>query len=455
MRSSITSNSAALTPAISRRGVLRILTIGFGLVILLLAAAAWSNLQRSRAIQEEADQLMRQNQVTDRLMDGLEREQIAAVGLLVRLSRLDATTGQPSRETIQALENDFLKLQSSVSALADQGRAASPASAWDQLTTAADAYASLARTLLHAPRTIHGIANLEDRQQQLLHLAGRIEKEDAARSILAEQNIRRQSLELEHDSIWLLGACLVLALCFALLTIWFANLSWRRMENQSDELSRVSWHMLRGQEESARRFSHEMHDEFGQSLTGLRAVLMGLKPGEFEARRRECIHLLDVAISNVRELSQLLRPVILDDFGLDAGLRWLVEGFGQRTRITANYHSNFAGRLSEDTETHLFRIAQEALTNIARHSGATEVSVTLRLSAAQATLTIEDNGRGLSRPERGSNGLGLVGMRARARQLHGEMQIGQADRGGVRVQVSVPRKDPQPEAPAELVQASR
>ena len=84
----------------------------------------------------------------------------------------------------------------------------------------------------------------------------------------------------------------------------------------------------------------------------------------------DCLHLVDEAIGNVRQMSQLLRPTILDDFGLEAGLRWLGEGFAARTGIEANFDSSFSGRLPDETETHLFRIAQEALTNVARHSGA-------------------------------------------------------------------------------------
>ncbi len=87
---------------------------------------------------------------------------------------------------------------------------------------------------------------------------------------------------------------------------------------------------------------------------------------------------MEESIYNVRELSQLLRPTILDDFGLDAGIRWLADRFRERTGIEVDYRSEFDGRLSDETETHLFRIVQEALTNIARHSGATKVEIHLR-----------------------------------------------------------------------------
>ena len=104
---------------------------------------------------------------------------------------------------------------------------------------------------------------------------------------------------------------------------------------------------------------------------------------------------MDEAIGNVRQMSQLLRPTILDDFGLEAGLRWLAEGFAARTGIEVKVDSSYSGRLPDETETHLFRIAQEALTNIARHAAAKHVTVTLRPHGDDIRLAIQDDGRGL------------------------------------------------------------
>jgi signal transduction histidine kinase len=149
----------------------------------------------------------------------------------------------------------------------------------------------------------------------------------------------------------------VLALLTAILTIVFARTSIRKIESQASELSRVSWHMLQSQELMARRFSHELHDKLGQSLAAVKANLSAGHSSDWPSRRADCLESVDSAIANVRELSQLLHPVILDDFGLDAGLRWLTDGFAQRTDIRTDYVSTFQGRLDDETETHLFRIA--------------------------------------------------------------------------------------------------
>jgi two-component system NarL family sensor kinase len=149
------------------------------------------------------------------------------------------------------------------------------------------------------------------------------------------------------------------------------------------------------------------------------------------------VRLVDEAVRNVRELSQLLRPIILDDFGLDASLRWLTEKFTHRTGIEVEYVSNFNGRLSDETETHLFRIAQEALTNIARHSGATRVRMELRTQTGRIQLSVGDNGKGLAGTGQ-TGGMGMIGMRARARSAGGELNVESQPGRGVQIDVWAP-----------------
>ncbi len=149
--------------------------------------------------------------------------------------------------------------------------------------------------------------------------------------------------------------------------------------------------------------------------------------------------MVDESIANVRELSQLLRPVILDDFGLDASLKWLADKFSERTGIQVRYSSSFSGRLSDETETHLFRIAQEALTNIARHSGATKVDIELTKRDGYIWLSIADNGKGLQKKSHTPKpSIGMVGMRARARHAGGDIRIEPSSEGGLALVVWVP-----------------
>jgi signal transduction histidine kinase len=165
--------------------------------------------------------------------------------------------------------------------------------------------------------------------------------------------------------------------------------------------------------------------------------------------------LVDEAIGNVRQLSQLLRPTILDDFGLEAGLHWLADGFTERTGIDVEVEGELHQRLPDETETHLFRIAQEALTNVARHSGARHVWMSLARHAGEVRLSIRDDGRGLPAPSGNGdarvNGMGMIGMRARARSTGGDVTVRSKPGSGVEIDVRLPEpvtkdesKDPHP-----------
>jgi signal transduction histidine kinase len=211
----------------------------------------------------------------------------------------------------------------------------------------------------------------------------------------------------------------------------------RKMEWQTAELGRVSWHMLEDQEATARRFSHELHDELGQSLTAIKTNLTALESdGPNGKRLEDCLRLVDDAIGNVRQMSQLLRPTILDDFGLDAGLRWLGEGFSARTGIPVEFQFHDAGRLPDETETHLFRIAQEALTNVARHARAKHVVMKMETRGDEVYLSVQDDGLGLSATN--GRGLGMIGMRARARSAGGDVSVRSRPGEGVLIEVRAP-----------------
>ena len=143
-------------------------------------------------------------------------------------------------------------------------------------------------------------------------------------------------------------------------------------------------------------------------------------------------------MSQARSLSQLLRPSILDDFGLSASLEWLADRFRERTGLAVSYESTVQERLGDETETHLFRIAQEAFTNVARHAGATKVEAAFHLDAGRVVLSVEDDGGGPQAKKGAGRGMGLAGMRARAEQLGGDLTIDSGPLGGTRVRVHAP-----------------
>jgi signal transduction histidine kinase len=245
---------------------------------------------------------------------------------------------------------------------------------------------------------------------------------------LEQEDIHRK--ERLRYALLLLGAAVVLSIACAVKTTQTANQAIRRARWHAKELSRLSGHVLETQESVVRRLSRELHDEFGQSLSAIEANLAAITPATAEqaSRIEDCMLLIQDAIGNVRELSQLLRPSILDDFGLSPGLRWLAESFQQRTGIEVAARIEYDARLPDESETHLFRIAQEAMTNVARHSGAKRVELTLSEQNGRVVLNVSDNGRGLSE-RNGRGGFGMMGMRERMRAAGGELYVHSTPQG--------------------------
>ena len=258
-------------------------------------------------------------------------------------------------------------------------------------------------------------------------------------STTMEKGRAARSLQRIRYSLLLLGIALTLAITGAVLTVYTVHQMFRRLRWQATELAHLSSRSMSEQEEAARRFSRELHDEFGQTLSAIEANLVSICHARKydEGRMEDCLGLIRDGIENARELSQLLRPSILDDFGLDASLNWLARTFSERTNIQVAYESDFSGRLEAETETQLFRIAQEALTNVARHANASQVHMELKKAGRNLLLTIQDNGRGMPSSISRHGGLGLVGMRARARDAHASLRIKSSPGRGVTVLVEV------------------
>lgn len=431
------------TRRITQRTVMWGLSGGFGIVLVLLGIAGLVAVRDSRAIRRSAGGLVQEQLLIARLLNEVQVEENTLTEVLHRLTRTPQTLDR------SALLRELVEADQSVARLAIDAATTPKAEVWQQLEQSVRSFSKEARAALDQddPISEEVIASLFSRHDEVVELIHDLLRDSSEHLRTADEQIERQSRDLADESALLLGSSLILAGLCAIGTILFVRHSIRRIEWQTDEINRVSWHMLQTQEETARRFSHELHDELGQSLAAVRANLTSKSQDDQPERRADCIQLVDEAIANVRELSQLLRPVILDDFGLDAGLRWLTEKFAQRMRIKLEYESYLAGRLQSETETHLFRIAQEALTNIARHSQATKVVIHLEAEAAIVRLSISDNGCGLPTDRQESTAsLGLIGMRARARECGGTLDLQPVQPNGLRIVVEVPLRLVEPEA---------
>ncbi len=432
------------------RTLLRVLVIGFAAVIALLAAAAFISVSNARSIAASAAGLVSDQLVIARLLDEVEREQEVLNAAFYRLSRFPDMV---DRERVLA---DLDQTDQEIARLVAQAHGSSSEAAWNSLERAVLDFSHEARELLLRHKVaVYSSRDLFSQHERVTAVVARLVDMSYARALETQKRVDHQSALLAEESAILLGGGLLVALMSAMITVRFAARVFRKMESQTGELSRVSFRMLETQESTARRFAHELHDELGGSLTAIRsnltAIAARLGPNPVDrARIEDCIKVVEQSVSNVRELSQLLRPTILDDFGLDAGLRWLADRFHERTGIEVDYRSEFDGRLLDETETHLFRIVQEALTNVARHSSATRVSIHLRAEHDTIKLTLADNGTGLKPARSGEerSGMGLTGMRARARSAGGEMTLRSQPGAGVAIEVQVPLATPRVEEPA-------
>jgi signal transduction histidine kinase len=436
---------------ITHKNIFRVLAAGFGLVILLLLAAAFVGVRNIQSIQQNAASLVRDQDVTNRLIDELHAQQTSLYDVFSILAR-DPDSVDYDRIMAQLDEADR-----DIGRISAEGAQTPEHRLWQRLNQTSTDFSREARRLLTSENVqTYASVDLFRYHEAFITVVARLIEAEYRKASAAQAQIDRRSSRLLSASAFFAGGSLLLAVAFAAITLRMAVQLIRGMEWQTAELARVSWHMLEDQEATARRFSHELHDELGQSLTAVKANLASL---ESSPRTADCLRLVDDAIGNVRQMSQLLRPTILDDFGLEAGLRWLAEGFTTRTGIEVAVESAYSGRLPDETETHLFRIAQEALTNVARHSGAKHVKIVLTAEAPatakrrhgenQIELRVEDDGRGL--PEaaaKGLRGLGLIGIRARARSMGGEADIRSKVGSGVVIKVRAPIRHEEDTHPA-------
>jgi len=227
----------------------------------------------------------------------------------------------------------------------------------------------------------------------------------------------------------------------------------RELRASSEQLRKLSAHLLSVREEERTRISREVHDELGQSLTAVKLDLAwlagrlprrdGQKLDQTKKRIRSTVKLADSLIQSVRRISTELRPGILD-MGLAAAVEWQVQEFQARTGIQCEVRLLTQEVFAQNISTALFRILQETLTNIARHAKATRVEVVKQKQRDRLILRIRDNGRGFDPEDPSiSKSLGLLGMRERAASLGGGVNIASAPGKGTTVTAWIPLPSPE------------
>ncbi|SMB24357.1 Sensory transduction histidine kinase [Sterolibacterium denitrificans] len=219
-----------------------------------------------------------------------------------------------------------------------------------------------------------------------------------------------------------------------------------KLRRSREQLSELSYHLEAAKEEERERIARDIHDELGSTLVAIKikTALLSAKLPEQPPGLRDMAGdiegMLDQAMSTVGRVARELRPGILKEFGLSAALECQAEDFSQRTGIACRVQCDDEGaQLDEQTSVALFRIFQEALTNVAKHAHASLVVVRLRREKGCIVLEIRDNGRGISEADLNKpRSFGLRGIRERINSLNGEFAIGPAEPGGSHIMLSVP-----------------
>jgi len=220
----------------------------------------------------------------------------------------------------------------------------------------------------------------------------------------------------------------------------------QQLEALNRELRRLSSRLMTAQDEERRRFARDLHDGIGQELAAAKIMLDSMlqhPPLRDGKNLGEASEIVDRVIQQVRSMSHLLHPPLLDEGGLSSALRWFLEGMTERSGIETSLDlqpSEFP-RLAPQLERTVFRIVQEALTNVFRHSRAQKANVSLVQKDAILTLRVLDNGKGVGEQtlqlQPGSIGVGIGGMRERARELGGDFRMLNANPGTI-VEIVIP-----------------
>jgi signal transduction histidine kinase len=287
---------------------------------------------------------------------------------------------------------------------------------------------------------------LQARQAALSTTVSRLLVQNSENENEAAQRIVQIYDRVQLQVYLFLGATLA-----AILLTGFSMIRWNRqlfaqITELSQRRSELAQKLIATQESTLRYISRELHDEFGQILTAIGSMIgrAGMHAPEGSALRGDLQEVREIAqetLDRVRSLSQALHPVMLDEAGLLATIDWYLPTMERQSGIAISYKKQgVVFELTSTASVQIYRVLQEALNNVARHSGAKQAWVRLRFQPVMLELEVEDHGVGLSaRP--GKQGIGLVAMRERAELMGGQMMFSTPAGGGTLLHLSVPREN--------------
>ncbi len=431
---------------------------GFGLTIVLWLAAGIDLTFTFRAIDREVGAM------TDRFLRS--EQALADVRSSVLLGAIDwrdalLDTGAPDRTGyyLEQLRHSQDACTKSLTTLRTSGDTLASSGSIEELAREVDQYWAFVLPLVQLPpaRRASDVRRILSerilpRRANVVRIVAHVQSLN--RSHLAEQQRREAAIYSRSSARFLLtgGVALLLSVGVgAFVTARVSRLE-RRLRTQlaanaeiAADLHRLSARLVRAQEDERRLIARELHDEVGQALTAVKlqlAVARRAVPADGASALDEARGVADAALQSVRQLSRLLHPPMLDDMGLASALDWFLKGFADRTGVAMDFvHSGMDDRPAPEVETCLFRVVQEATTNIARYASATACRVYLQRLPTSVVLTVEDNGRGfnpLSVRRQAPDGFGLLGIEERVADARGTFRLESAPGRGTRITVELP-----------------
>ena len=424
-----------------RSGFWAALIIGFGSLIALIALSGFEALDKAQTISASISNAYQKNLEVVRDLADI-RSQLQTSAILVRDYLLDQTAtpanGSPER---------LLALRGSVNQEVARLEERIPADSVPNLARMkreVDLYWVSLEPVFQWSREEKEARSAEflkiriPRRAAILEIVSRI-------AALNEQTLARQRQELEQRRRELpvfvlrsVALTIFLGILIAGLSLYWINrlekssrAAHRQIEKAGHELRRLSQQLVHAQEEERKKLSHELHDEVGQLLTALRIELgnldeacRGAGAGLLDTRLADTKALAEQALRTVRDLAMGLRPAMLDELGLIPALQWQGREHSRRTGIPVSLEVEGAvDELPEEYRTCVYRLVQEALTNIARHASARQILIGVSARKDVLSISVKDDGVGFDPRARGRGGLGLLGMAERVKKLGGDLEV--------------------------------
>jgi signal transduction histidine kinase len=317
------------------------------------------------------------------------------------------------------------------------------AASLDQFWDALDRIFALARTGNESEARTLIRLSLQARQEALTTAVARMLVQNNEVEKETGERVRAVYVRVERNSYIFVAAVLILILLTSVYVVSYNRRVFRELAAVSALRSELAQQVISTQENTLRAISRELHDDFGQILTAIGSMLqradrrMSQDADALRTDLREVREIVQSTLEKVRSLSHSLHPVILDEIGFEGALEQYLPAFEKQTGIEIRYERYGGSReLDPALAIHLYRVIQEALNNVAKHSKGARADVRVRYLPAATVLEVEDNGSGFTSPR--NAGMGLVSMRERAELVNGRLELDNSETGGALVRLTVP-----------------